>query len=263
MCLLPVLLLRSSSASDCGEQGLERGWGSDWVRIGSGYFESYELSGTQVMALRGAFIADESGTHTFRVWAHTTGSSGDAYRNAIFLIDGGDAGHRQTEYDRSEDLTKDFRYSFRLTVTDDYYYIALSLYVASPSYPLHGLDQPGGRIETCTVSGCRNTDLTRDPYACQPSPSSAMSRTDHFSPTSLSASAPPPASSGLPASPAAATGYPDATPLASGASDPATDAAALSPSSATPSLAFTAPAWQPSRRYRLHMFWGFVFACSL
>jgi hypothetical protein len=202
MCLLPVLILRSSSASNCGEQGLERGWGSDWVRIGSGYFESYELSGTQVLAFRGSFIADESGTHTFRVWAQSTDVLGDWSRSAAFVFDGVDAGHRQTEYNRSEVLTKDFRYSFSLTVTDDYYYIALQLQVASPSYPIHGLDQAGCRIETCTVSGCRNTDLRRDSYACQPSPSASISRTDPFSPTSLSASAPPPASSGLPASPA-------------------------------------------------------------
>jgi hypothetical protein len=178
MRLVGILIFRSSSASHCGEQGLERGWGSDWQRIDYSYFESYELSGDKVLAFRGSFIADESGTHTFRVWAHTTGSSGDAYRSAIFVFDGVDAGHRQTEYDRTEVLTKDFRYSFSLTVTQDWYYIALRLQVASPSFPLHGLDRDGCRIETCTVSGCRNTDLTRDPYACQPSPSQtpAMSR---------------------------------------------------------------------------------------
>jgi hypothetical protein len=170
------------SEQACGTKGLERGWGGSWAYWATGYVESMKLSGDHTLELRGSYIASDDGSHTFEVQAKTYGVSGDGkMRSAQFLFDGNDDKQRGTPYSRTISLTKDFRYSFRLSVTDTYYYVSLWLQVQSPSRSKHDMD--GDDAETCEVSGCRDMSLLPSPYLCKPSPSPSVSPSPKFSPS--------------------------------------------------------------------------------
>jgi hypothetical protein len=78
-------------------------------------------------------------------------------------------------------LTKDFRYAFFGELQDATSYVRVWLMVQSPFHDQTPMNELC--TETCDVEGCRNTDLFRSPYLCQPSPSCSLSHSPSPTPS--------------------------------------------------------------------------------
>jgi hypothetical protein len=144
-----------------------------YVYRSSAWYDTTENSGSRRVELRGSYIADSTGIHTFYGWSDTYGdtslyTSKSTLRLDDSLVNDATPGEWSIEHS----CMQDFRYSFILGVTQDYMWVRCSLAVATPlkaKFDLSGMDY----VQTCEISGCRNTDLSRDSYLCQPSPSPA------------------------------------------------------------------------------------------
>jgi hypothetical protein len=172
-----VILSSSARTDSCGTSGVQYcidnnqgdyGWtdGSDSY-IGHGIGVHFYFLG-----LRGSFIAKTTGSHTFS-YAHglNFGSFND-FKVDITI----ETTTTRVDKDSSLDplsMIVDFRYRYQVYMTEERYAVWIELQITFPSGRKSQINSDSG--ETCYESGCRNTGLSRVPYACKPSPSRSKS----------------------------------------------------------------------------------------
>jgi hypothetical protein len=169
-----VIMARSALNDECGTPGILIDWdGSGWFLSSTSYFDSADYTGSHTPWMTGSFIADSTGSHIITLDALTYGSSSLSAARVQLTFDSSTCGFSDYNCSISGVLMKDFRYGFLSKTQDHYYYVKVSLLVTSPTNAQMIMDQ--SRTETCHVTGCRNTQLSRSPYMCQPSPSVSAS----------------------------------------------------------------------------------------
>jgi hypothetical protein len=146
-------------------------------RVGRGRWpERVTINGSLLIAIKGEYELDVSGT----VW-------GGRAARIQFEFDG-------ISYDAPErlklnlSLETGFRYSFSSIAEHEKGVHALVIYIKPPGEPEFTL--PSELTETCTVSGCVNLLLSREPGRCLPSPSGTLPPSDSYLHTLAFASGP-------------------------------------------------------------------------
>jgi hypothetical protein len=165
----------------CRSYGCNNGiwlcWGAScWIPETS-YFDSASQSESQVVTMSGSVIAFVTGRYGLWVWADCYSSSGLYNPDPYFVWDGetkytGTSGKAEANWD----LVKDFRYQFYARPESNYRYIKMELQLSWPGQALTYVTPSSRYVQDCQISGCRNTELAREPFACQPSPSPSRGR---------------------------------------------------------------------------------------
>jgi hypothetical protein len=172
--LLAFFFLTCHVITEC-KQGIEYYWGYEYEKTCSiAYAEDPGFwAGTHTAEFRGSFVSNFTGLHKFKLWSGVYGASELYTPSTKFIFDWEERGTGENDWYWSTSLMKDFRYQMRLTVTNYYYDIKISIAVSYTGRDMADLD--GDLISTCEESGCRDTGLSQLPYNCQPSPSLSLS----------------------------------------------------------------------------------------
>jgi hypothetical protein len=184
-----LVLLCESGTDSCGRPGVqsaihdtsgESGWSDrdDAYVEHSGDLYSFEY----YLGLKGSVIAKVTGYHIFRL-NHDWSFPSTSMPEVDFDLEGSVVRTNAGTYDRGLSAIKDFRYSYELYYAMDKKNSWMELIIVLPDNSSRRINDEYG--ETCYVSGCRNTELSRGRYNCQPSPtrSKSASRSRSKSPT--------------------------------------------------------------------------------
>jgi hypothetical protein len=145
-----------------------------WSTRSSVAFDSGSSSLANPPRFHGSFIASVTGEHCFSMTA-TQSDTTSGIASVEFVFEGVPSGVHETYYNICMTLEKDYRYSMSGRTGNSYKSVKVWLYVSWPGEDLHIVGTRS--VEICETSGCRDLDLDRSPYDCQPSPTEAQSVT--------------------------------------------------------------------------------------
>jgi hypothetical protein len=145
-------------------------------------YDTKDNSGTKQVELRGSYLADSTGTHTFYCSSATYGTDGYMY-TSLSSLEWESSLTSPTDGEWSDDrqCVKDYRYAICLALDSGYKYVKCSIAVQTPARARFDLTGDN-YVQTCQESGCRERDYERSPYDCQPSPSPPKSASPCRSP---------------------------------------------------------------------------------
>jgi hypothetical protein len=149
----------SLSLSVCEVHGVHLEFGNVDRDLATAYYDSQHDSGSHYIVFTGSFMPKVSGKHTFTVTCYTYFTSMLVPAVAHLEWDQLPVKSGQNTWTWDTELQKDFRYSYKCTTDDNYYYATLELDVQPPDVSNRTVDTEYS--DTCTVIGCRNLSLTR------------------------------------------------------------------------------------------------------
>jgi hypothetical protein len=160
-----ALFLFSLSQSECETHGVHVQFGNVERDLAEAYYDSGKDSGSHYIVLTGSFLPQVDGYYTFTVTCEVYGTSIFEAAVAHLEWDEENVKSGKDTWTWGTNLQKDFRYPFKCTTDDNFYYATLRLQVTLPDGEFFTVDSDYS--DTCTVLGCRNLSLTRDTN-CEP-----------------------------------------------------------------------------------------------
>jgi hypothetical protein len=149
-------------------------WGKTiWVQPYA-VFDSKDRSGSQNPWMECSIISPATSACSVRIKASTySWSSG--YTPWVRLYVGYSKNEpRSSSCQLDMSFIKDFRYSCEGHLDDTYSYVKVQYDIYWPNRGWMTLGH--GDAETCRTNGCRDLDLAREPWACQPAPALSKPR---------------------------------------------------------------------------------------
>jgi hypothetical protein len=159
------LILASLCRSVCETHGVHLEFGSVERDLASAYYDSAHDSGSHYIVFTGSFLPTVSGSHTFTVTCYTYFTSFLMPAAAHLEWDELPVMSGRNTWTWTAELQKDFRYSYKCTTDDNFYYATLEFDVLPPGGRNATVDTQYS--DTCTDMGCRNLSLTREEN-CEP-----------------------------------------------------------------------------------------------
>jgi hypothetical protein len=163
---MPIaFLLLSLSVSLCETAGVHVEFGATERDLAEAYYDSWSDSGSHYIVLTGSFLPKVDGFYLFNVTCTVYFTS--QLEPAVAHLEWDDqlVKSGKDSWTWSTTLQKDYRYPFKCTTDDNFYYATLRLDVTTPSGETITVNHDYS--DTCTVLGCRNLSLSRD-QNCQP-----------------------------------------------------------------------------------------------
>jgi hypothetical protein len=156
--MLP-LLIASLLADVCDQSGVHVEFGSVERDLPEAYYDSGQDSGSHYIIFTGSFVPHTSGTYTFTVNCTTYFTSQLMPAVAHLEWDELPVKSGRDVWSWTTDLRQDFRYSYKCTTDDNFYYATLELSVTIPSGAKFRVNTDYS--DTCTVIGCKNISYSR------------------------------------------------------------------------------------------------------
>jgi hypothetical protein len=163
--MITAFLLFSFSFSDCETHGVHAEFGKAERDLAEAYYDSGSDSGSHFLVLTGSFMPKLDGYYIFTVTCEVYFTSTFEPAVAHLEWDEETVKSGKDTWNWGVDLKKDFRYPFKCTTDDNFYYATLRLQVTLPDGEF--LTVNNDYADTCTLIGCRNLSLSRD-NNCQP-----------------------------------------------------------------------------------------------
>jgi hypothetical protein len=163
------------SLEDCGDPGCETMNSDTKGSYSNGVSASITYSSWTAhwLGIRGSFVAPVTGHYQIQL-------NGDGFLGGVFKIDyrwtfdGVEIGTHRGDWTLDYDLNKDWRYAVLLESVSSERVGELAISVKIPgtsTFVLLGTNY----LERCTIIGCRDLNLSREPWSCQPPPTRSRS----------------------------------------------------------------------------------------
>jgi hypothetical protein len=166
------LFAATSVCSECDTAGTHVEFGGTERDLAEAYYDSAKDSGSHYIVFTGSFLPRHTGTHTFTVTCTTYFISALMPAKAHLEWDELPVKYGTGTWTWTADLTQDFRYSYKCTTDDNFYYATLQLDVTIPGGAQFTVNTDYSDV--CTAIGCRNLSYTRDNDCLPPSGRTAV-----------------------------------------------------------------------------------------
>jgi hypothetical protein len=154
-----ALLLAAHAAEECDQPGVHLEFGGTERDLAEAYYDSAHDSGSHYIVFTGSFVPHVNGTHTFTVTCTTYFTSVLMPAVAHLEWDELPVKSGRDTWSWTTELRQDFRYSYKCTTDDNFYYATLEMQATIPSGATFRVNTDYS--DTCTVIGCRNVSFTR------------------------------------------------------------------------------------------------------
>jgi hypothetical protein len=165
--MLFAVLAAPFASAVCDIPGVHVEFGSADRDLAQAYYDSAHDSGSHYIVFTGSFMPRHTGDHTFTVTCTTYFTSALMPATAHLEWDELPVKYGKDTWNWTATLTQDFRYSYKCTTDDNFYYATLQLDVTIPGGAQFTVNTDYS--DTCTVVGCRNLSYTRDDNCLPPS----------------------------------------------------------------------------------------------
>jgi hypothetical protein len=176
--------LFSICLNECEQHGIHYHYDDTYGNQDYADFETPNMGVQHMVDIGGSFRTKETGNMAIEGHIDPTGASAKGGQGKItwdwIEVASGSKSGNTSNWSPSVTITanvycyKDFRYQWKLQTTTYYFRASLRLRVQPPGYSalfvLHT-----DFSDTCEVSGCTDLSYSREPYACQPPPTTSRS----------------------------------------------------------------------------------------